>query len=141
MNSLGFAAIAAGIILYALFAKRLETTVITPPLVFAVFGLVVGESVLGWADLSFENHFIHGLAEITLILVLFSDAARIDRTFQLVLARPASDREIDRALAFVERTSDKMGVANATSDNQLALHAWSGFCQALIGSAEFRYID
>ena len=78
MNSLGFAAIAAGIILYALFAKRLETTVITPPLVFAVFGLVVGESVLGWADLSFENHFIHGLAEITLILVLFSDAARID---------------------------------------------------------------
>ena len=78
MNTLGFAAIAAGIIIYALFAKRLENTVITPPLVFAVFGLVIGDTVLGWADLKFENTFIHGLAEITLILVLFSDAARID---------------------------------------------------------------
>ncbi len=78
MDTLGFAAIAAGIILFALFAKRLESTVITPPLVFAAFGLVVGDSVLGLADLTFENAFIHGLAEITLILVLFSDAARID---------------------------------------------------------------
>jgi len=78
MGSLGFAAIAAGIILYALFARRLEGTVITPPLVFAAFGLIVGDAVLGWADLKFENRFIHGLAEITLILVLFSDAARID---------------------------------------------------------------
>ena len=78
MDTLGFAAIAAGIILYALFAKRLESTVVTPPLVFAAFGLILGDSVLGWADLKFESGLIHGLAEITLILVLFSDAARID---------------------------------------------------------------
>lgn len=78
MDTFGFAAIAAGIILFALFAKRLENTVITPPLVFAAFGLLIGDFGLGWADLKFENHFIHGLAEITLILVLFSDAARID---------------------------------------------------------------
>jgi sodium/hydrogen antiporter len=78
MDTLGFAAIAAGIIVYALFARRLQNTVITPPLVFAVFGLIIGESVLGWADLKFDNAFIHGLAELTLILVLFSDAARID---------------------------------------------------------------
>jgi len=77
-DTLGFAVIAAAIILFALFAKRLENTVITPPLVFAAFGLIIGESVLGWADLKFENSFVHGLAEITLILVLFSDAARID---------------------------------------------------------------
>jgi len=78
MDTLGFATIATVIILFALFAKRLENTIITPPLVFAAFGLIIGESVLGWADLKFENHFVHGLAEITLILVLFSDAARID---------------------------------------------------------------
>jgi len=78
MDTLGFAAIATGIILFALFAKRLENTVITPPLVFAAFGLIIGESGLGWADLKFESRFIHGLAELTLILVLFSDAARID---------------------------------------------------------------
>ncbi len=78
MNTLGFAAIAACIVLFALFAKRLESTVITPPLVFAAIGLLIGDTLLGWADLRFENSFIHGLAEITLILVLFSDAARID---------------------------------------------------------------
>lgn len=80
MDTLGFAAIAAAIIAFALFAKRLENTVITPPLVFAAFGLIIGDSVLGWADLKFENNFVHGLAEITLILVLFSDAARIDQS-------------------------------------------------------------
>jgi len=78
MDTLGFAAIATGIVLFALFAKRLENTVITPPLAFAAFGLIIGDSGLGWADLKFENGFIHGLAELTLILVLFSDAARID---------------------------------------------------------------
>ncbi len=35
-------------------------------------------NLLGIADLDFEHGFIHGLAEVTLILVLFSDAARID---------------------------------------------------------------
>jgi sodium/hydrogen antiporter len=78
MDTLGFAAIAAGIIAFALFAKRLENTFITPPLVFAAFGLIIGDSMLGLADLKFDNGLIHGLAEITLILVLFSDAARID---------------------------------------------------------------
>lgn len=78
MDTLGFTVIAAGIIFFALFARRLGNTIITPPLVFAAFGLIIGDTVLGWANLNFENHFIHGLAEITLILVLFSDAARID---------------------------------------------------------------
>jgi NhaP-type Na+/H+ or K+/H+ antiporter len=78
MDTLGFAAIAAGIFLYALVSRRLENTVITPPMVFTVFGLIVGEAVLGLAHLNFDNHFVHGLAELTLILVLFSDAARID---------------------------------------------------------------
>ena len=46
-------------------------------MVFAVFGLVVGP-FLGLADLDFDHGFIHGLAEITLVLVVFTDAARID---------------------------------------------------------------
>ncbi|MBI2480795.1 MAG: DUF1553 domain-containing protein, partial [Planctomycetia bacterium] len=68
------------------------------------------------------------------------DAGRVDQTFQLVLSRPARDIEIERALAFIQRASDKMNAATP-NDDKLALHAWSGFCQALFGSAEFRYID
>lgn len=78
MDTLGFACVAMGVIVFALVSRRLENTVITPPMVFTVFGLVIGEAVLGIAKLDFGHGFIHGLAELTLILVLFSDAARID---------------------------------------------------------------
>ncbi len=78
MDTHGFALIAAGVILYGLVSKKLEGTIITAPMVFAAFGLLIGEAVFGLADLDFGHGFIHGLAEVTLILVLFSDAARID---------------------------------------------------------------
>ncbi|MFQ5625864.1 MAG: cation:proton antiporter [Methyloligellaceae bacterium] len=78
MDTIGFTVIATGVIFFALVSKRLENTIITPPMVFAVFGLIIGEAVLGLADLDFGHGFTHGLAELTLILVLFSDAARID---------------------------------------------------------------
>ena len=78
MNSSGFAVIAAGVVLFAFFSGRLQRTVFTPPIAFTVFGFVIGGSVLGWADFEFSDGFVHGLAEVTLILVLFSDASRID---------------------------------------------------------------
>jgi len=78
MGTHGFAVIALGVILYGLVSKRLESTIITAPMVFAGFGLLLGEAVFGLIHLDFGHGFIHGLAEITLILVLFSDAARID---------------------------------------------------------------
>lgn len=78
METVGFAVIATGVIFFALISKRLETTIITAPMIFAAFGLLIGEGVFGIAELNFSHGFIHGLAELTLILVLFSDAARID---------------------------------------------------------------
>ncbi len=78
MDSYGFAVIAAGVILFGLVSKRLEGTMLTAPMVFVIFGLVTGEAVFGAANLEFDHEFIRGLAEITLILVLFSDASRID---------------------------------------------------------------
>ncbi len=78
MDTHGFALIAAGVILFGLVSKKLEGTIVTAPMVFTAFGLLIGEAVFGLADLDFGQGFIHGLAEVTLILVLFSDAARID---------------------------------------------------------------
>ena len=78
MDTQGFALIAAGVVLFGLVSKKIEGTIITGPMVFAVFGLLIGETVFGLADLDFGHGFVHGLAEVTLILVLFSDAARID---------------------------------------------------------------
>lgn len=78
MNSLGFAVIAAALILYGVVSRRLETSPVTGPMVFVALGLAIGSAGLGLADLEFDHGVVHTLAELTLVLVLFSDAARID---------------------------------------------------------------
>jgi NhaP-type Na+/H+ or K+/H+ antiporter len=45
---------------------------------FSVFGLIAGPAALGLIQLQISNESLHLLAEVTLILVLFSDAASID---------------------------------------------------------------
>ncbi len=72
-------AIIGGLFLaYALVSEKLEGTVLTPPLVFVALGLAVGAGGLGLANIDVEHGVIHIIAELTLILVLFTDAARID---------------------------------------------------------------
>ncbi|MDX2480832.1 MAG: cation:proton antiporter, partial [Desulfuromusa sp.] len=51
---------------------------ITAPLVFVVFGILIGASGLDIVQLDQGHSAIHFIAELTLILVLFTDAARID---------------------------------------------------------------
>jgi NhaP-type Na+/H+ or K+/H+ antiporter len=78
MAATGLAIIALGIIAYGLVSSRLEGSLITVPMAFVAFGWLVGGGGLGLAEISPDHGFIHFLAELTLILVLFSDAARID---------------------------------------------------------------
>jgi NhaP-type Na+/H+ or K+/H+ antiporter len=70
--------IAAGLLLYSLISGRLRATIITAPLVLTVFGFMVGTGGLGVVQFAVEHSAIHFVAEFTLILVLFTDAARID---------------------------------------------------------------
>jgi len=78
MDTLSFAVIALGVLAFALISGRTQRSIITAPMVFVIFGLIVGPYHLGWVDLDIDRGFIHSLAEITLVLVLFIDAARID---------------------------------------------------------------
>ena len=78
MDLVSFAVVAGGLLAYALVSGRLSGTLITAPLVFVVFGFVVGNGGLGVASIDLEHSAIHIIAEFTLILVLFTDAARID---------------------------------------------------------------
>ena len=64
MDTIGFACIAFGVIIFALVSKRLENTIVSPPMIFTLFGLVLGEAVFGVAKLDFGHGFIHGLAEL-----------------------------------------------------------------------------
>jgi len=70
--------VAAFILGFALISGRLKTTVITPPMIFVTFGLLIGPSLFGVVDAEIESDVINFIAELTLILILFTDASRID---------------------------------------------------------------
>jgi len=63
---------------YALLSRRIGRSMVTGPMLFAALGLVIGPQVLGWVELEVSNRVIHALAEITLVVVLFTDAASAD---------------------------------------------------------------
>jgi NhaP-type Na+/H+ or K+/H+ antiporter len=78
METGGIAIIAAGVLLYALVSKRLEGSVISLPIVFVVFGWLIGGGGFGLVHLDLDHGVVHVIAEVTLVLVLFADATRID---------------------------------------------------------------
>ncbi|MDH3701722.1 MAG: cation:proton antiporter [Alphaproteobacteria bacterium] len=74
----GLAIVAAAALAFALLSKRLEESVLTLPIFIVAFGWAIGPGGLGIVALTPSHGSIHILAEITLVLVLFSDASRID---------------------------------------------------------------
>ena len=72
------ALLAAALIVVAAVSRRLAGTPVTPAMVFVGWGLLVGPLVLGGVDLESTSSTVRVLAEMTLALVLFSDASRID---------------------------------------------------------------
>jgi len=70
--------VAAIFLVYATFSRRLSGTSITAPIVFVGAGFVFGAEGLGWLNLEASRHTVSALAETTLVVVLFSDASRID---------------------------------------------------------------
>ena len=72
------AAIAAGAVLWGLVSSRLERWNITAPIAFVVFGLIAANEPLSLIDIHANSAAVRTIAEITLALVLFSDASRVN---------------------------------------------------------------
>jgi sodium/hydrogen antiporter len=72
------AVVAAAVLAYSLVSRRLELSAISAPMVFVAAGIVAGPDVLGLVELEATHGTAFHVAEITLALVLFADAARID---------------------------------------------------------------
>jgi len=66
------------IAVFSLYSGQIIRSNLTPPMAFAGLGLLLSPIFFGWIDLGVDNGMIHLIAEITLILVLFTDAARIN---------------------------------------------------------------
>ena len=74
----GFALLAGILFVHALVSRRLERTVVTAPMLYTLAGLVLGPVALGLVHLELGSHDFLVLGEIALVLLLFSDAARVD---------------------------------------------------------------
>ena len=72
------AVVASTVLVFGALSRRLELSVVSAAMFFVSAGLVLGNEGLGWIGLRVTSHELRVLAEITLALVLFADASRID---------------------------------------------------------------
>ena len=70
------AVLASVVFVFGLVSRRLEGTVLTAPLVFVAAGVILGPAGLGLVEFKLDDHTVLLLGEITLAIVLFTDAAR-----------------------------------------------------------------
>ena len=70
--------IAVAVFGFALFSRGADRSVVTAPMVFTAAGVAVGAEGLGLFALNLQGEAVRILVEATLVLVLFTDAVRID---------------------------------------------------------------
>ena len=75
---LALALVAGFVIAYGMVSRRIVDTWLTGPIIFVAFGILMGPAAFGAIDEGMDNEAIRFLAEATLVLLLFSDAARIE---------------------------------------------------------------
>ena len=91
---------------FAMFSQRSSLSPVTAPMVFAAVGLLVGTVGVDWFDLTLDSEVVSVLVEGTLVLVLFTDAARIDlRALRTEAALPARLLAIGLPLTIVTGTA------------------------------------
>ena len=66
------------IFFFTLVSKRIEKTILTAPIIFTVTGMVIYLAIPRVAELEIHSETILLIAELTLALLLFTDAIRID---------------------------------------------------------------
>ncbi|MCA1600817.1 MAG: DUF1549 and DUF1553 domain-containing protein, partial [Acidobacteria bacterium] len=81
-----------------------------------------------------------GTARRLLDAKLGDEADRVQLAHRVCLSRPATQREVAAALEFLQRM-EKHLVTSVPDRGDRRQAVWSSYCQALFGSAEFRYLD
>ena len=72
------AALAVFALLFSAMSGRIERSWVTGPIVYLIFGFLAGPMVLGLIDIEVEAVELRVIADLTLALVLFIDAANAD---------------------------------------------------------------
>ena len=106
--------------------KRVTTTV-APQALFMMNSELVSQQTKTWATRLLAN------ADL-------DDSARIQQVFERSYSRPPTQRETDRALAYIGQYAQAMQAAEKTAAES-RLRAWQSFCRIVIASNEFIYIE
>jgi len=77
-EGVGIVAVLICILIASAVSRRVQGTIVTLPMIYTIFGLLLSGKFLGVIHLELDNELIEIIAEVTLILVLFNDASRID---------------------------------------------------------------
>lgn len=77
MSAADLAIVAAVIFLWGTLSARLERFDVTAPILFVLAGLVLTHGPLAVLGFEPSRELVKALAEITLVLVLFSDASQV----------------------------------------------------------------
>jgi NhaP-type Na+/H+ or K+/H+ antiporter len=75
---LNLAVLAVFILVYNLFAEKIEKTIISGPLLYLIFGIIAGPIFLGLLNMETDKETYKTLAELALALVLFTDASNVN---------------------------------------------------------------
>jgi NhaP-type Na+/H+ or K+/H+ antiporter len=78
MEEIGLIAVFLSILVAAAISRRIQGTLITLPMVYTLLGLLLGSRVLDVVKLTPESEIVELIAKLTLILVLATDASRIN---------------------------------------------------------------
>lgn len=78
MESVGIVVVAGVVLAFGLVSRRLQSSILTPPMIFVALGVAIGPLGFGIVEFDTEHGWFHTLAELTLVLVLFTDASRIN---------------------------------------------------------------
>ena len=70
--------IALPFLLFGLVSRRLDYSPISAPMIFAGIGLLVAPQFFAIMHFQIGSEILYGIAELTLMLILFSDAAKIE---------------------------------------------------------------
>ncbi len=116
--------VAAALYGFAMVSERLAMSPVTAPMVFTLVGVIVGPAGLGWFDLTLEGEAVAVLVEATLVLVLFTDATRIDlRVLRRHASTPGRLLAIGLPLTIVAGTAVALGLFDDLTVLEAALIA------------------
>lgn len=78
MESVGIVVVAVAVLAFGLISRRLQRSIVTPPMMFVLLGIAIGPLGFHLVEFETEHGWFHTLAELTLVLILFTDASRIN---------------------------------------------------------------